>query len=695
MHSNRILIITDNARDAHTLTKVLTKANDNPFCVEWLRLLSAGIGRIKSRDIDAIVVDLSLPDSQGIATFNQLFAATPHIPIVILTKNKEEDLAIEAMKRGAHGYLSRGHFINQLVPETLRNIIQHNTVEASFYKEKTRAEIALNSISDAVICTDLSGNIDYLNIAAEKITGWQRDEAKGLPIEQVFQIINSATREPPENNPVRLVLDLDEAMGLSAGTLLIRRDGREIAIEDSASPIHNWDDDITGAVIVFHDVSAALSMTLKMAHLAQHDFLTNLPNRLLLNDRIAQAITMAKRNNNKVAVLFLDLDNFKHINDSLGHAIGDKLLQSVTLRLKKCVRNSDTVSRQGGDEFVILLSVGNSSMDTAHTADKILAELSLPHSIDGSELNVTTSIGISIYPEDGNDTETLIKNADTAMYHAKESGRNNYQFFRNDMNTRAMERILIETNLRHALDKQEFTLLFQPKINLDSGKISGVETLLRWNQSEMGEISPDIFVPIAEDCGLIVSIGHWVLLEACKQAMQWLNAGLPALTIAVNISAMEFHKKNFVDGLRNILKSTGFEAHYLELEITESVLMSNAESSKSLLYELKDLGVRLAVDDFGTGYSSLSYLKQFPLDVLKIDKSFVNDIGSTGDSETIISAIISMGNSLKLKVIAEGVENSIQQEFLKSLHCEEGQGYLFSRPLTAADFATLLAKDLA
>lgn len=693
MPSKRILIITNNARDANLLAKVLNTAEDNHFSVEWLRQLSAGIERIKSRDIDAIVVDLSLPDSHGIATFDQLFAAVPHTPIVILTKNKEEGLAIEAMKRGAHGYLSQGHFINQLVPQTLRNIIQRKTIEESFYKEKTRAEIALNSISDAVICTDLYGNIDYLNIAAESITGWQRDEASGLPIEQVFKIINSATREPPDRNPVHLVLEQDEAMGLSAGTLLIRRDGREIAIEDSASPIHNWDGDITGAVIVFHDVSAALSMTLKMAHLAQHDFLTNLPNRLLLNDRIAQAITLAKRNNKQVAILFLDLDNFKHINDSLGHAIGDKLLQSVTQRLKRCVRSSDTVSRQGGDEFVILLSVGNSSIDTALTADKILSELSMPHAFDGSELHITTSIGISIYPEDGNDAETLIKNADTAMYHAKENGRNNYQFFRNDMNTRAMERILIETNLRHALDRQEFTLLFQPKINLNSGEITGVEALLRWNQSEWGEISPDIFVPIAEDCGLIVTIGHWVLLEACKQAKHWVDAGLPALVIAVNISAMEFHKKDFVDGVRTILKNTGLEARYLELEITESVLMSNAESSKSLLYELKDIGVRLAVDDFGTGYSSLSYLKQFPLDVLKIDQSFVNDIGSTGDSETIICAIISMGNSLKLRVIAEGVENAMQLEFLKIQHCEEGQGYLFSRPLTATNFSTLLMKN--
>jgi diguanylate cyclase (GGDEF)-like protein/PAS domain S-box-containing protein len=643
--------------------------------------------------IDAIIVNLSLPDSSGIATFDQLFAAAPHTPILTLSAMEDDTLAIEAVQRGAQGNLSKAYFGSNLVPQTLRNIIQRKAVEEAFYKEKARAEIALNSISDAVICTDLSGNIDYLNIAAENMTGWSREEARGHPIGEVFKIINGVTRKH-DQNPVEMVLQLDEPRGLNADTVLIRRDGHEVAIEDSASPIHDWDGKLTGAVIVFHDVSAAQAMSMKMAHLAQHDFLTNLPNRVLLNDRIAQAITLAKRGGTQLAVLFLDLDNFKHINDSLGHETGDKLLQSVTQRLSACVRNSDTVSRQGGDEFVILLAGGKYGEDAALTADKILAELTMPHSVGKYELHITTSIGISVYPEDGQDAETLIKNADTAMYHAKEKGRNNYQFFRSAMNIRAVERQFIEANLRLAVEKQEFVLHYQPKINLDTGMITGAEALLRWMHAEWGMVLPERFVPIAEDCGLIVPIGRWVLREACTQAKQWMDAGLAPVSISVNISALEFRQKNFFEGVRDILNDTGLEAHCLQLEITESVLMRDAESSTAILQQLKNMGVQLAVDDFGTGYSSLSYLQQFPIDVLKIDQSFVNDIASATGNGIIVSAVIGMGNSLRLRVVAEGVENQVQLAFLKARHCEEGQGYIFSRPLVADQFAELLATGM-
>ena len=691
---NRILILTDDPTDANILKDALGKAEDGPFKIEWLRQLSAGIERLRAGGIDAILVDLSLPDSSGIATFDQLLAAVPHIPIMTLCMDEEEALAIEAVQRGAQGYLSKGHFKSYLVPQSLRNIIQRKAVEEAFYKEKTRAEIALNSIGDAVICTDMSANIDYLNIAAENMTGWSREEAHGQPIAEVFRIINGVTHQP-ERNPLDLVLVQDKPMGLNADSVLIRRNGSEVAIEDSASPIHDWDGQLTGAVIVFHDVSAAQAMTIKMAHLAQHDFLTNLPNRVLLNDRIAQAITLAKRGGTQLAVLFLDLDNFKHINDSLGHATGDKLLQSVTQRLSTCVRSSDTVSRQGGDEFVILLAEEKSGEDAALTAEKILAALTLPHSVANSELHVTTSIGISVYPADGQDAETLIKSADTAMYHAKDKGRNNYQFFKSEMNIRAVERQLIEAKLRRALGKQEFVLHYQPKVNLDTGMITGAEALLRWNHAEWGEVLPGRFVPTAEDCGLIVPIGRWVLREACTQAKRWMDAGLAPVSIAVNISALEFHQKNFVEGVRAILNDTGLEAHYLELEITESVLMRDAESSAAILQELNNMGVQLAVDDFGTGYSSLSYLKQFPIDVLKIDQSFVNDIRSANDDGIIVGAVIGMGNSLNLRVVAEGVENQVQLGFLKAQHCKEGQGYFFSRPLIAEQFATLLATPMS
>jgi EAL domain-containing protein (putative c-di-GMP-specific phosphodiesterase class I) len=325
------------------------------------------------------------------------------------------------------------------------------------------------------------------------------------------------------------------------------------------------------------------------------------------------------------------------------------------------------------------------------TASKIVAMFALPHAIAKHELHATTSIGISVYPADGQDAETLIKNADTAMYHAKEKGRNNYQFFRNDMNLLAVERQFIEANLRRALENQEFVLHYQPKVNLDTGLITGAEALLRWKHPEWGMVLPQRFVSISEDCGLIVPIGRWVLREACAQAMRWRDAGLPVVSMGVNISALEFRQKNFLEGVNEVLNDTGLEAHCLQLEITESVLMRDAQSNAAILHKLKTRGVELAVDDFGTGYSSLSYLKQFPIDVLKIDQSFVHDLASTNDDGIIVSAVIGMGNNLHLRVIAEGVENRNQLAFLKAHHCEEAQGYLFSQPLAADQFAALLA----
>jgi diguanylate cyclase (GGDEF)-like protein/PAS domain S-box-containing protein len=691
--TNRVLIVTADPDDAGTLERVLARAKDGPFAIEWVARLSNALERLRAGGIDVILADLSLPDSQGIETFDQLFAVTPQTPILTLSAVEDDALATKAVQRGAQGALSKGHFGSSLVPQSLRNIIQRKAVEESLYLEKTRAEITLNSISDAVIGTDMSGNVDYLNVAAENMTGWTREEARGHPIAEVMQIINGTTRES-ERNPVELVLQLDRPMDLTAGTVLIRRDGKEAPIEDSAAPIHDLNGQIAGAVIVFHDISVAQAMRVKMTHLAHHDFLTNLPNRVLLNDRITQAISLAKRRGTHLAVLFLDLDNFKRINDSLGHETGDKLLQSVALRLSACVRASDTVSRLGGDEFVVLVTEDKYAEDAALTADKILAALAAPHAVDKHELHVTTSIGISIYPTDGEDTETLIKNADTAMYHAKEKGRDNYQFFTREMNVRAVERQVIESHLRHALERQEFVLHYQPKVNLATGAIAGAEALLRWMHPDWGVVLPERFVPIAEDCGLIVPIGRWVLREACAQARRWEDAGLKPASIAVNVSALEFSREDFVEGVRAILSETGLEPRCLQLEITESVLMRDAGSSTAILQQLKDMGVQLAVDDFGTGYSSLSYLHLFPIDVLKIDGSFVQDIGSINGNGSIVSAVIAMGASLKQRVIAEGVEKPGQLAFLKAQRCEEGQGYFFSRPLVAEEFAALLATGI-
>ncbi len=564
-------------------------------------------------------------------------------------------------------------------------------IDESSYKIKVRAEIALNSISDAVICTDIDCNIDYMNIAAEKITGWPRDEAFGKPVNRIFNIINGITRKPAFD-PVGLVLQIDKPRVLAPNTVLIKRDGTEVEIEDSTSPIHDEKEKLTGVVIVFHDVSATKAMAKKMEHAAQHDFLTTLPNRMLLNDRIEQAIAFASRHHTQLAVLFLDLDNFKHINDSLGHAAGDKLLQSVAKRLQHCVRVSDTVSRQGGDEFVILLAESKNE-DAALTAQKILVDLLALHEIDKNQLHITTSIGISVYPADGTDAETLLKSADTAMYCAKEKGRNNYQFFTAQMNTRATERLVIENNLRLALNHQQFILHYQPIVNLTTGKITGAEALLRWQNSELSEVSPETFLPVAIDSGLMVPIGRWVLRQACKQAKAWQDKGLPAISIAINISAQEFLHKDFVEDVKAVLVETRLAAEYLELEFTEPVLMRDTDCSTQILQQLKEMGVKLAVEDFGTGCSSLSHLQRFPIDVLKIDQSFVQSIKSAKDDGFIVSAIISMGNSLKLKVIAEGIETTHQLDFLTARQCEEGQGHFYSRPIDAESFTLLLSKN--
>jgi len=575
-----------------------------------------------------------------------------------------------------------------------RDSSRRGLAEDALFVEKERAQVTLNCIGDAVACTDISGNITFLNLVAEKMTGWSWQEAAGRPMAEVFRILDATSRETTPN-PMEMAVGQNRTVHLPSNCILIRRDGFEIPIEDSVSPIHDREGQAAGAVIVFRDVSVARAMALQLTHSAHHDFLTGLPNRMLLNDRVGQAIASAPRHMKKIAVLFLDLDGFKHINDSLGHPIGNKLLQSIAKRLVNCGRFSDTVSRQGGDEFVVLLSEVEQSEDAAIMARRMLQAVAEAHSIDQHELHVTTSIGVSVYPDDGLDAETLIKNADTAMYQAKENGRHNYQFFKPAMNVRAVERQFIEESLRRALERQEFALHYQPKIDLRTGEITGAEALIRWTHPIRGPVSPVEFIPVAENCGLILPIGNWVLREACKQARTWVDAGLSLATMAVNISAMEFRDDNFLESVFAILRETGLDPRSLELELTESVLMERAESAASVLQTLRARGVQVAVDDFGTGYSSLSYLRKFPIDALKIDQSFVRQITTAPDDTTIVTAVISMGRSLKLRVVAEGVETQEELVFLQAHQCDEAQGYYFSRPVLPEQFAKLLETGIS
>jgi diguanylate cyclase (GGDEF)-like protein/PAS domain S-box-containing protein len=687
-HTLTVLLISDDADDVSLIRNALTRATGNEWRLERVRRLSDGVNRLRKQGIAAVLLDLFLPDSQGIKTFEALFEAAPMVPILLLASQEHEEIAWQATRRGAQDHLLKDHLDAYWLPRILRSVIERKAGEEAFFMEKERAQVTLNSIGDAVLSTDIAGNVTYLNLVAERMTGWSCQDAIGRPLAEVFRIVDGATRAPAPNPMARAVRE-DKTVSLTANCILIRRDGFESAIEDSAAPIHDRAGQVTGAVIVFHDVSAARAITQKMAHLAQHDFLTDLPNRMMLSDRVANAIALARRHGKQRAVLFLDLDGFKHINDSLGHPIGDKLIQSIALRLVACVRSSDTVSRQGGDEFVILLSEIEHAKDAARSAEKMLLALAAPHSIAGRELHITASIGISVYPDDGPDAETLVRCADTAMYHAKDKGRNNYQFFTKEMNVRAVERQSLEGSLRRALERREFVLHYQPKINLETGAITGVEALIRWRHPERGLMPPALFVPIAEDCGLIVPIGRWVLREACRQAQAWIDAGLPPLSVAVNISALEFQSKDFLEGVRATLKETRLNPRHLELELTESVLMQDVGSTAPALIALKALGVRLAIDDFGTGYSSLSYLRQFPIDTLKIDQSFVREITAGSLDDTIVGAVISMGKTLKQKVVAEGVETGEQLAFLQRQHCGEGQGYHFSRPVSAEEFVTL------
>ena len=500
-----LLLVEDNPGDARLLREMLNEGRRDTEMTHVARLSEAE-EHLEANHVDIILLDLGLPDAHGLSAVRRAHSVAPRIPLVVLTGMDDELLAAQALQEGAQDYLIKGQIEARGLMRALRYAVERKAMEEALFVEKERAQVTLNCIGDAVACTDSSGKITFLNLVAEKMTGWSLSEASGLPMAEVLRILDAASREAAPN-PMEMAVDLNRTVHLPSNSILLRRDGLEIPIEDSVSPIHDREGHPTGAVIVFRDVSAARAMALQIVHSAEHDFLTGLPNRMLLNDRLSQAISLAPRHSKKVAVLFLDLDGFKHINDSLGHPTGDKLLQSIAKRLVDCVRGSDTVSRQGGDEFVVLLSEVERSEDTAITARRMLQAVEESHSIDQHDLHVTTSIGVSVYPDDGLDAETLIKNADTAMYQAKENGRQSYQFFKPAMNVRAVERQAIEESLRRALERQEFVIHYQPKIDLKTGAITGAEALLRWTHPVRGPIPPGQFIPVAEDCGLILPIG--------------------------------------------------------------------------------------------------------------------------------------------------------------------------------------------
>jgi diguanylate cyclase (GGDEF)-like protein/PAS domain S-box-containing protein len=549
--------------------------------------------------------------------------------------------------------------------------------------EKHLTSTIVQSSPFAIYTRDKNGIITAWNTAAENLFGWNANEIIGKPLGSV----------PPdkvkETNELR-------AQVLSGETILqkeverIKKDGSRFDLSTTLAPLRGADGVIDGYLAIATDVTERKATEKRIEFLAYRDVLTGLPNRLLLQDRFDQAVTFAERNGNKVALLFLDLDNFKTINDSLGHAVGDALLKEVAVRLDECVRETDTISRQGGDEFLIVLPDLRGADAITPVLLKIRDQLQLPFEFDGNELTTTVSIGVAIYPDDGRDFVTLLKKADTAMYRAKDEGRNGYRFFDEQMNIEAVDHLQLKNGLRRALSKGEFVLHYQPQIDLTSGAVVGAEALIRWNHPEQGMVAPNRFIALAEDSGLIVPMGDWVVHEACRQAVAWRVAGMQPLVMGVNLSAVQFKRGDVEQTVLHALAQSGLDPHYLELELTESILIHNTDQVLATVKRLKALGVKLSIDDFGTGYSSLSYLKRFDVDKLKIDQTFIRDLATDADDEAIVFAIVQMARGLNLKTIAEGVETADILKRLKQFRCDEAQGYFFARPMPADAFAQFL-----
>jgi diguanylate cyclase (GGDEF)-like protein/PAS domain S-box-containing protein len=643
---------------------------------------------------DIVLSDFAMPHFDGLSALGIVRKIRPDTPFIFVSGTIGEETAIESLRGGATDYVLKTNLsrlpsaVQRALKDAAERVTLRETEEALRLRDRA-VEASVNPVL-IVSAADPDMPLVYVNRAFERVTGYSRNEVIG----RNSRLLQGDDRDQPELDKIRHAIG--EHRDGQAVLRNYRKDGSLFWNKLYITPVHDPRSGlVTHFVGVQHDITEVKRYQEELEHQANHDALTGLANRNLLKDRLQQSLALGHRYDRSFSLAFIDIDNFKLINDSLGHGVGDRLLQIAGERLATCVREGDTVARLGGDEFVLLVTEQGSDESIYRVVQRIMTAISQPFVLDQREFKVTCSVGIASFPRDGEDPETLLRNADTAMYRAKDLGRNTFQLYSSDMNANFGERLTLETDLWKALERGEFVLHYQPKVDLRTGEIIGMEALLRWKHPVNGLVPPGKFIPVAEESSLIVQIGRWVLHEACAQNKAWQNDGLRFVPVAVNISARQLHDRDLVETVRSTLRSTGLGAEYLEIELTESAVMLNIDETVNTLAALRGMDVRISLDDFGTGYSSLSYLKRFPVTGLKIDQSFVRDLVSDPDDAAIVRAIVAVAQELMLDVTAEGVETAEQAAFLKLHRCTEAQGYYFARPMPANEMRTLLERGIS
>ena len=683
----RILLIEDSLEDTELTVRELKRGG---LEFDWRRVdTELALARACSEFEPTMVLsDYAMPGFDGLSALRLVRELRPEVPFIFVSGTIGEETAIQSLRSGANDYILKSNLsrLPTAVKRALRDAAEGaqrlETEEALRLRERA-VEASVNPVL-IVSATDPAMPIVYVNHAFEQVTGYSRDEMLG----QNCRLLQGTDRNQPELEKIRrAIAEQKDGRALLRN---YRKDGSPFWNMLYVTPVRDpRSNQVTHFVGVQHDITEIKRYQEELEHQANHDALTGLANRNLLRDRLEQGLRVAHRYGRACTVAFIDLDNFKLINDSLGHDIGDQVLKIVGERLAACIREGDTVARLGGDEFVLLVTEHGRDSGRLRVAQRVIVAISQPFAIEQREFKVTCSIGIASFPQDGTDADTLLRNADTAMYRAKDLGRNTFQLYSSEMNANLDERLTLETDLWNALERNEFALYYQPKIDLSTRQIVGLEALLRWHHPTKGTILPERFIPIAEESSLIVEIGNWAIREACSQNRDWQNAGCREMPIAVNVSGRQLHN-GLAAVVRAALVSADLSPHCLEIELTESAVMSNTEAAIEALSLLREMGVRISLDDFGTGYSSLSYLKRLPVTGLKIDQSFVRDLASDPDDAAIVRAIIVVAQELTLDVTAEGVETAEQVEFLENHGCGRAQGYYFARPLPADEMRSKL-----